>query len=89
MVQKFEDLEFAPHANGMDGAVQSQHIFPNGITLSIVGGGYGVYGNGIETFEVGAFKKGHEWIKLSEYDDVVGWQTKEDINAIIQKLNDM
>ena len=88
MVQKFEDLVFAPHKNKMEGAVQAQHDLPNGITISVVGG-YMLYGNGIETFEVGAFKKGHEWIKLSEYDDVVGWQTKEDINAIIQKLNDM
>jgi hypothetical protein len=84
----FQDLEFAPHANGMKGAVQAKLELPNGIVISVVGGG-GLYGNGIETFEVGAWhKEGHEWIQLSEFDDVVGWQDKDDITAIIKKLID-
>ena len=27
--------------------------------------------------------------QLSDYDDVVGWQSKDDINGIIQKLEGM
>ena len=86
----FQDLKFAPHANGMHGCVQAKHELPNGITISIVGGSYGLCGDGIETFEVAAWhKEGHEWIMLSEFDDVVGWQTKEEINEIIKKLENI
>ena len=90
-IEKFEDLVFTPHPNRMDGAVQSQHTFPNDITISVIGGdGSRFYGNGIETFEVAAWhKEGHDWISLSEHDDVLGWQSKEDITEIIKKLKNM
>jgi len=46
-----------------------------------------VYGDGVESFEVGAWHNdSNDWIRLSEYDDVIGWQSKDDINGIIQKL---
>jgi hypothetical protein len=83
----FEDLVFAPHRNRMVGAVQSQHELPNGITISVVGGGQGLYGDGIEDFEVGAWQtQGGDWIRLSEHDDVLGWRSKEQVTEIIQKL---
>ena len=89
----FEDLVFAPHRNKMDGSVQAMHEFPNGITISVVGGQH-LYGDGINSFEVGAWRtnsKGWEdyWVRLSEHDDVVGWQSKEDVTAIIQKILSM
>ena len=82
----FQDLVFKPHANKMEGAVQAQHELPNGIIISVVGG-RGLYGDGQSSFEMAAWhKEGHEWIKLSEYDDVLAWQSKEEITEAIQKL---
>ena len=85
-INSFDDLVFKPHANRTEGAVQAQHDLPNGITISVVGG-RGLYGDGINSFEVAAWpKEGQEWIKLSEHDDVIGWQSKEEVTEIIQKL---
>jgi hypothetical protein len=86
-MKTFNDLIFTKHSNGMDGCVQAKLILDNNITLSVVGGAYGLYGDGKETFEVGAWHNdSKDWIKLSEHDDVVGWQSKDDIDQIIQKL---
>jgi hypothetical protein len=82
----FDDLVFGAHLNGREGNVQAMHELPNGITISVVGG-YGLYGDGIESFEVAAFRKeSKDWIPLSEYDDVVGWRSKDEVTEIIQSL---
>jgi hypothetical protein len=85
----FQNLVFKPHPNGIRGCKQAKHKLPNGITISVVGGGTGLYGDGKDTFEMGAwFKKpkSNEWIPLSENDDVIGWQSKTQITELIQKL---
>jgi len=83
----FDDLVFKPHANKIEGAVQAQHDLPNGITISVVGGN-GLYGDGIVSFEVAAWRKEDiNWLRLSEHDDVIGWQSKEEVTEIIQKLS--
>jgi len=88
-IEKFDDLVFTPHPNGIEGAVQSQHTFDNGITISVVGG-WMLYGDGIESFEVAAWhKEGYEWLRLSEHDDVLGWQYKDEVTELIQKLKNM
>ena len=85
-INSFEDLVFAPHKNKMKGAVQAQHDLPNGITISVVGG-QGLYGNGESSFEVAAWRTNDiDWLRLSEYDDVLGWRSKEEVTEIIQKL---
>jgi hypothetical protein len=85
-INSFDDLVFKPHPNKMEGAVVAQHTFPNDITISVVGG-QSLYGDGINSFEVAAWhKEGHEWLRLSEHDEVVGWRSKEDVTEIIQKL---
>jgi hypothetical protein len=85
-MKTFNDLIFTQHSNGMNGAVQAKLILDNNITLSVVGGS-GLYGDGTESFEVGAWHNdSNDWIKLSEYDDVIGWQSKDDIDQIIQRL---
>lgn len=38
------------------------------------------------TVEVGAWDASGAWIKLSENDDVIGWQNADDVAAIIAKL---
>jgi len=82
----FKELKFQQHPNRIQGAVQAKHTFDNGVTISVVGGGQGLYGDGEQSFEVGAWDKNHDWIRLSEHDDVIGWQSEEDVNLIIEKL---
>jgi len=85
MIQKFEDLEFNPHPNGL-GGVQAKHKLENGVILSVVGGKF-LYGDGVDTFEVGAWIDGSDdWIKLGDNDNVTGWRTKEEVTDIIQQL---
>ena len=65
----FENLEFKPHRLGF-GAVQATGHFPvNGKWYSIVGGGRGLYGDGVNTFEVWG----------DGMDDVMGWMTIDDV----------
>jgi len=89
-ITSFDDLVFGQHRNKMEGSVQALHDLPNGITISVVGGQH-LYGDGINSFEVGAWKTDSSqwddyWIKLSEHDDVLGWQSKEQVTEIIQKV---
>jgi len=82
----FQDLVFNQHPNKMEGAVQALHELPNGIMISIIGG-QGFYGNGESSFEMAAWDKGnHDFIRLSEHDEILGWQSKEEIEEAIQKV---
>lgn len=85
-MKTFEDLEFKPHPNGMGGKLAQMEL-GNGYKISVVGGGKGLYGNGKTTFEVAIFDRMGEMIKLGEDDQVLGWQTIDEINEIIQKFN--
>lgn len=85
-IKCFDDLEFKAHANGMEGSVQAMHNLPNGITISVVGGQH-LYGNGVSSFEIAAWTtEGHDWFQLAEYDDVLAWQSKEDVTKAIEKI---
>lgn len=82
----FDDLKFDKHPNGIEGCVAARLDLYNGITISVVGGPC-LYGNGVNSFEVAAWRSDNtEWLQLSEYDDVLGWRSKEEINELIQKL---
>ena len=84
----FEDLRFGVHKVKKD-CVQAMMDLPNGYTISVVGGD-GLYGNGIDEFEVACWTtEGHDWIKLSEHDDVVGWCSRKQVTDIIQKVLNM
>ena len=73
-VKTFEDLVFKPHNNHWNvGAVQSVMEFPNGHSISVVGGGVGLYGDGVSTFEVWA----------SWEDDVRGFLTKSEVTEVM------
>jgi hypothetical protein len=67
-VKTFNDLVFKTHPNGM-GGVQATMKFPNGHSISVVGGSMGLYGDGVKTFEI--------W--TSDNDDVVGWLTPDEV----------
>lgn len=66
----FENLEFKRHPV-VEGGVQATGNFPiNGKWYSVVGGGHGLYGDGVETFEIWG----------DGMDDVIGWLSKSEVN---------
>ena len=72
----FENLVFKPHPNGI-GGVQARGHFPiNGKWYSVVGGGVGLYGDGVNTFEVWG----------DDMDDVIGWLTKDEVEEWLLEM---
>ena len=69
-VVTFKDLEFKPHPYSPFGGVMSSVELPDDRFISVVGGGTGLYGDGLNTFEIMA----------SNMDgDVIGYLTEEEI----------
>ena len=94
-IYTIKDFDFKPH-NVVKGAVQGLLTLPNNITVSIVGGGLQsivggmnmLRGDGVDTFEVAAWWGDQgDWIELSEYDDVKGYQDKDEITHILYDLS--
>ena len=85
-VYTFNDIEFKPHA-AVKGGVQGKLILPNNITVSVVGGPR-LYGDGVDTFEVAAwYTDSSDWIKLSDYDDVLSYVDKDRLPIILLDLS--
>lgn len=59
--------------------------FANGYTVSVAFGD-GNYGNGEATAEVGAWDADGNWVQLGDGNDVVGWQTADEVLAIMNKI---
>ena len=63
--------------------------FANGYTVSLAMG-EGMYstagGEGFTAVEVAAWNKDGEWVKLDDNDDVIGWQSPEQVLAIMNKI---
>jgi hypothetical protein len=76
-VKTFDDLEFKPHE--LKGAVHAVMTFPNGHRISVVGGGRGLYGDGVNTFEI--------WRSCDG--DVKGHLTKDDVTDQMLELQSM
>ena len=75
----FRDLKFYPHRNGL-GGIQAIMEFDNGHRISVVGGCFGLYGDGVNTFEI--------WRSCDS--DVRGHLTKDEVTEEmidLQKLN--
>jgi len=89
----FDDIEFKPHTSG--NGVHGMIFFPGGYGLSVVRyrhpfGGGSYTSIDIEDYEV-AVIKGRKGNWKIDYDtkltsDVLGYQTKEDINKIINHV---
>jgi hypothetical protein len=77
-MKKFKDLEFKPHPNGFGGK-QAVMEFDNGHRISVVGGGIGLYGDGVKTFEI--------WRSCD--DDVKGHLTPEEIDQEMIELQNL
>jgi hypothetical protein len=79
-LKTFEDLNFKQHPNNwMEGAVQAWLDFDNGHFVSVVGGGNGLYGDGVKTFEVG--------FTLPDGNiDVEGWLPPEQVTRLMFQI---
>lgn len=92
-MMKFKDLKFEKTYNG----VGAHHKFDNGITISVQAG-EGIYStprenltspNSYSSFEVALWDESGEWITqdfVKTDDVVVGWQTKDNIDAIMMAV---
>ena len=84
-VYTFKDIVFKPHGV-IKGGVQGLVKLPNDVTVSIVGGP-NLYGDGVDTFEVGAWWGDHgEWIPLGDGEDIKSYQTKDEIDFLLYEL---
>ena len=82
----FDTLEFNAHpATYKEDAVQAKQTFDNGYAISVVTGG-GLYGDINEdsfaesTFEVAVFAPDGKFVRIGLHDDVIGWQTKDEVS---------
>lgn len=75
-VKTFDDLIFNEHTV-VPNAIQSYKGFSNGNWISIVGGGTGLYGDGVDTFEV-LTSKGQS--------EALGHLSKEEVTREMLKL---
>jgi len=77
-IKMFNDIVFKPHhfsdMRGMEDAVSGVVEFDNGYYASVVGGGMGLYGDGVITFEIG-----FEDLETGNI-DVIGWLSKGEIS---------
>ena len=89
--KNFSDLVFKDHANNPDG-IQATMGLGNDLNISVVsmkskgtryGGLYGDASNG--TYEVAVFHHDN-MLPLSPFDDVLGWQTEDDLNELMGSL---
>ena len=90
-MKTFKDLEFKQHAH-VPGGVQARLDLGFDVTISVVsmknregefGGLYGDVSEG--TYEVAAFHN-DGMVALSRYDDVIGWQTTEEVDTLMEEI---
>ena len=62
--------------------------FDNGYTISVQFGKAN-YSNGSTTAEVAAWSKDGTWYKLGANDNVIGWQTADEVADLIQKVKNL
>jgi hypothetical protein len=80
----FENLKFETHPN-ISGAFSANLDLPNGLFVSVISGD-GAYSSK-DTYEIAMFWQG-DFIQLGAYDDVLGYQSKEQIDEILRKAQD-
>lgn len=82
LIKTFNDLKFKRHGNpymAEQGAIQATMTLDNGRWISIVGGGSGLYGDGVNSFEMG--------FELPDGSiDVFGYLTKEGVTHEMIKM---
>ena len=61
-------------------------VFENGYTISVQFGKGNYSDQGETTAEVAAWGPDRKWVKLSEYDDVRGWCTPNEVLEIMNQI---
>ena len=91
MIMKFSDLDFHPHGNMPDG-IAARHFFPNGYGVSVVQFP-GSYGYEERLYEVAILKGLEEdWEICYDTpitDDVIGYQSMEDIDNLLSQVESL
>ena len=83
----FKDINFKTHPNPYANGIMGTLDLGDGIILSVIQG-EGLYGNAEgNTFEI-ALLNGGDYVSLSGYDDVLGWQTPDEIDVILTELQE-
>lgn len=86
-ISYFEELIFKV---GMLGEKRAEYTFENGLTLSVVAGeNLGYYGDGKNTYEVAVLNQDKKFVTKEiefSFDDVLGWQTPDQISNLITKI---
>ena len=86
-MKTFDDLVFKPYP--LRKGVQAKLDLGNDIEVSVVGG-EGLYGNGVTSFEVAAFYKTlGKFVEFPDGDNVSGWNSKEEVTEIINRLENL
>ena len=88
-IYTLKDIDFKPHGV-IKGAVQGLLNLPNGITVSIVGGGEmgRLYGDGVDTFEIAAWLTDTgDWIDLGDDDDILRYVDKYKLLFLLFELS--
>lgn len=86
-MKTFNDLIFEKRNLFGNIKVQAKLKLDNNVIVSVIGGA-GCYGNGIDSFEIAAWRDDNpKFIRLSEDDDVLGWLSKEEVTTKINELS--
>ena len=96
-MKTFDDLVFNAHPNVKDGLMARLDLGDYQVSVVTMKGKKpqygGLYGSQVDdTYEVAVFATpasvGSEMVRLSEWDDVLGWQSPEQITAIMAKIQE-
>jgi len=96
-MKTFDDLVFQDHPNTAEGLMCQFDLGEYQISVVTMKGEKpqfgGLYGSQLAgTYEVAVFHKlgkdGSSMIRLSEWDDILGWQTPEQITAIMATIQE-
>jgi hypothetical protein len=97
-IYTINDFDFKPHVV-IEGAVQGLLKLPNGITVSIVGGGLQsivggmnrLRGDGVDTFELASWRANggliNDWIKLDGDNEILEYVDKNKLPIILLDLS--
>lgn len=83
-MKTFKDLVFEQHALDKEGRHAKLH-FDNGYGVSVLTGGMYFYTRN-NTYEVGILKDGYLCYNTPITDDVLKYQTKEQVEEVMKKL---
>lgn len=85
-MKKFEDLIFKPHPH-FNGGKHAIMDFENGYGVSVINGD-GSYTSG-DTWEIGIRKNGKLCYTTGITDDVLGYQTSDQVTEIMERVQSL